>query len=178
MTVSDFKDLAEIASSLATVVAFVLGGVWTYLLFVQNRERFPRAALSQEVSSFALDDHWRVVRVCIHVQNAGKVLLPIRRVECRLLQVLPLAGSLASKTSDPMALIESGKRRIPWPMLDDRVWTHAVGEVALEPGETETLRCDFVIENSTRVVQIYSYVENVTKKVIGWSCLSHTELGG
>jgi hypothetical protein len=176
MTLSDFKDLADAASGIAAAIGVVVGGFWTYLLFVKNREKYPRASVSHEVTNFILSPGTRVIHVAIKVKNTGKVLLPIRKLECRLLWILPPAGSVVTKLENPLDLIEEGRQKISWPMIDKRVWSYEVSRSELEPGETETFWCDFVADDLVEMVQIYSHLENVSKGVIGWTHSSQLTL--
>jgi hypothetical protein len=172
LTLPEFKELAEGISALATTIAVFAGGLWTYQLFVKNREKYPRASISHNVSHIDLSVDVRVVSVAVTVSNAGKVLLQIQKLECRLLQLLPPAGSIATHLESPSNLINNGHQKIAWPMLDRRTWNYAQGESELEPGEVETFNCDFVIGHDVHVVQVYSHLANVTKGIIGWSCSS------
>jgi hypothetical protein len=177
MTGLQLKDWVEIAANAVTIVALAVGGAWTYLLFVRNRERFPCASLSQSVQCFRISPEVRVVHVAVRIENVGKVLLSVRKMECRLLQVLPLVGSLAKRIAEPATLVESGRQCIAWPLLGRHHWTPPDGHTELEPGESEILRCDFVLDdNSVEVVHVYSHLGNEAKSLVGWSCLNHLEL--
>ena len=176
VTLTDLKDLADALSGFATFIGVVVGGAWTYLLFVKNRETYPVAILSQEVHQFRIASRLSILRVAIEIKNTGKVLLPICEMECRLLQVLPLSGSLVAKAENPESLVEPGAQKIAWPMLERRTWSYPMGEVELEPGETETLRCDFIVRTAVDAVQVYSHLRNSAKKSVGWSCLSQIDI--
>lgn len=166
-----WRVLADILADLATSIAVIVAGVWTYLLFIKNRERYPRATLENAASTLKLDEQSTLVRVQIRVTNSGKVLLPVEDLECRLLQVLPLVGSVQSKCEAGRTLLEDGEHCIGWPMLFERRWSYGKGQSEIEPGESETFCCDFVIDPSVRVVRIYSHLANPSKAAaIGWAC--------
>jgi hypothetical protein len=172
MTLEQWKEWAEVASGFATAIGILVAGIWTYLLFVKNREKYPVATVSQEVSQFTLSPQVRVIRVAIKVENKGKVLLPIREMDCRLLQIFPIPSEVASKLANPATLVAPGKQAISWPYLEKRTWRFEKGQAEIEPGESDIFRCDFIIYTAVDVVQIDTHLKNSAKDTVGWSCLS------
>ena len=69
-------------------------------------------------------------------------------------------------------MTKEGKQRISWPMIDDRKWTFELGQAELEPGETETLHCDFVVSHDVDLARVHSHLPNPAKGPIGWQCFS------
>ena len=59
MKLEKFKELTETAQAVATVIAILVGGWWTYTSFIQGREKFPHLNIKQRVSHIALTDRWR-----------------------------------------------------------------------------------------------------------------------
>jgi flagellar biogenesis protein FliO len=53
MKLSDIKDIADVIQALFTSLAFIIGGAWTYLLFVRKRQRFPRAKIEHQITQRA-----------------------------------------------------------------------------------------------------------------------------
>ena len=48
MLMNNTKDIVDIVQGVVTIVAILVGGVWTYLAFVRNRLRMPRALADAE----------------------------------------------------------------------------------------------------------------------------------
>src|SRR6476620_4587197 len=99
------KAWLEIVQAAVTTVGIVLGGCWTYLLFVRQRIACPRATASLYLDSLLLDDHRRFVRVRFEITNPGQVMLRPPSAEVRLRQVLPLQDNVISAvptTQDPV----------------------------------------------------------------------------
>src|SRR5260370_1398790 len=125
MDLSQWATIAGIAESFATIIALAVAGVWTYRLFVKNRTSFPRVAIDIKSRVQDISDACRIIRVEMQVTNEGQVLLPVRELECRLLQVLPVVGSLETRLCEGESLILEGAQRISWPMIDSRTWKYA-----------------------------------------------------
>ena len=49
MKLEKFKELAETAQAVATAIAILVGGWWTYTSFIQGREKFPHLTIKQRV---------------------------------------------------------------------------------------------------------------------------------
>jgi hypothetical protein len=170
MTVESFKNLAEAAESVITAGGIVVAGVWTYLIFVRRRQRFPRAALSHQTHSFRLPDGRRLLRVAATIANSGEVLVCLRTITTRVQHVLPLPDHIAVQLKESPEP-PSGESEFPWPVLGKRQWRidETMGEI--EPGEAEILQSDFVIPAGVEQVLVYTHVPNHAKSQsgIGWS---------
>ena len=66
-----------------------------------------------------------------------------------------------------------------WPLIGDRTLEYSDDRyLEVEPGESEAIDFDVFIDGDVKVVQIYSYLKNVSKKSreIGWNCTSIHQL--
>lgn len=179
MDLSQWATIAGIAESFATVVALLVAGVWTYRLFVKNRISFPRVTIEIKSRVQDISDACRIIRVEMHVTNQGQVLLPVGDLECRLLQVLPVAGSLEARLREGESLILENAQRVSWPMLGSRTWNYASGEAEIEPGEGQSFCCDFSIDHCVALAEIYCHLSNPLKAgAIGWTATAVIELHG
>ena len=188
------NSVASVIQSVATVIAIVVGGVWTYVLFVENRERFPKAAVDHDVSRVQLDGDRALLRLVVRIENSGKGLLRLTEGEVRVQQILPLSEcSPGDAARCPKRLVEAnqpvpelGQRIAEWPIT--AYWAtptaqpgnhpQAVLDVELEPGEQEFLSFDFIVSEKVRAVQVYSYFMNPEKQDqgIGWKHITFHEL--
>jgi hypothetical protein len=164
--------VAQIAEAAMTAIGIIVAGVWTYVLFVRRRLRYPRAAISHTSYSFRLADGRTLLRVSAKMTNVGEVLLWFRHARTRVQHLYPLpahiAALTASTTGDPVA---KGEYELPWTVLCAREWTYEDGQAQIEPGESEVLHCDFVIPAGVKKVLVYTHVTNHVKRghEIGWS---------
>jgi len=165
---SSFTDIAAALESVATVLAFAIGGLWTYLLFVKKRLRYPKASIKHSIEIVSLNDEKQLVHLALRLTNTGEILVRIDYAQVRLLQVAPLDCGLARQLDRDGDPVEGDKHELDWPLLSMREWKEP--RIEIEPGETEILHNDFVIGREVQSFQIYSFVQNSAKKKIGWQC--------
>ncbi len=163
------KDVVETIESLVTTLALIVGGIWTYILFVKHRQKFPKANLTTEVFQVSISDKKTLVHVIVTISNIGEVLLKLNNWEIRLLQILPLWEPLLSKIKSEDDLVKEGETEIEWPLIGLREFNRKKVNIELEPGEKEQLHSDFIIDSALQLVQIYTFIQNNSKSgPIGW----------
>ena len=172
-----YKDSLQAVQALITVVAVLTAGLWSYLLFIRRRQKFPRARLTHEVISKLISSEKRLIRVVITVENVGEVLLEVERGEIHLQRIMPLGESVASK----IAMEENSvpcDDEIDWPALGVRELKWEKHELEVEPGEDENLHYDFVIDSDVETIQVYSHLKNRSKKRrdLVWQCTTLVDL--
>lgn len=172
MTRADALVIAQTVEAIATTIGIAAAGVWTYLLFVRRRQRYPRATVSHAVSCFPLEDGRSILRVSARIINTSDVLLCFRYARTRLQHFYPLPTHIADRLNggddDPLA---SGEHELPWTVVAAREWQFPEQRAEVEPGETEVLHCDFVVPAVIERVLLYTYITNHEKRGrdIGWS---------
>lgn len=164
---------------MAQVIALAVGGVWAYLLFVRGRARFPRASVTHRISHRLLPGGGLLLRVTVVITNSGVIILRIASGFVRVQQVLPLpeyVQELVRKGEDPVA---EGGLDVNWTLLGERAQKWGEGAFEVEPGETDEVTCDFVLDDGFETVQVYSYFANVKKRGrdIGWGLTTLYDLG-
>jgi hypothetical protein len=154
----------------ATVLALVVGGVWTWMLFVRRRQRYPRADLRQSLAHWRLPDGRILLRISLVVENRGEILLSLAEGFVRVQRMLPWSEEdlVALETSDPRT------REVAWHLVEERPLQFARREFEIEPGEKEQLDVDFLVDPEVERVVVYSYLRNRVKRRrdIGWSVTS------
>lgn len=168
MNICTLKTVAEIAQATTTTVAIIAGGIWTYFRFVKNRLFFTRAELKHEIVQKNLAAGKSLLRVTLTVFNKGDVLLPISNVWTRLKQITPVTGQLLEDLVSDKDLAKDDEGEILWPEIGFHEIDYSTCEAEIEPGESECFHFDFVINNSVKSVQIYSFFTNKQKKEAGW----------
>ncbi len=165
------KVLLNHASDLQAIIisiGAILGGFWTYFLFIQQRLRYPKLKLNMEIVPFKLSEYRKLIRVEIIIENIGIILFKSDYAELRLRQVLPidkieLLDSI-NKGFDP---VENNSTHLQWPCFAQREWNKIF---EIEPGEHDTLYADFFIGQDIQIAEFYFYLKNMNKKnKIGWS---------
>jgi hypothetical protein len=169
--VETIKNIVDIISGLATAIGLIVGGIWTYLLFVRQRLKYPRAIIALSTTKVAIDNNSYLLHVALRISNTGNVIMRPQYAEIRLRQVVPVATNVADLIQSRQDVVEGGKSEVLWPMLFEREWNWDPGKFEIEPGEYDILHADFVVSAQILAVQFYAFVKNETKKGrnIGWT---------
>lgn len=170
------KDIVDILQGMVTIGAVFVGGIWTYLAFVRKRLRYPRAELAVAVNSTCVAPGFRLVHVAVEITNTGSVLLAPEYAEIRLRQVIPLPAEIESRLKPGTDPVVADEKELRWPLIVGREWEWNASGIEIEPGESDRLNADFVINDTVEVVQIYTFVRNPRKRhAPGWgTTLMHT----
>ncbi|HUO44223.1 MAG TPA: hypothetical protein VMT94_04850 [Burkholderiales bacterium] len=171
------KSAIKQIESIITSIAIIVGGFWTYDLFVKERQNFPHAKMEQKISHVGLSPEVNLLRVEIDLSNTGSSRLVIDKSQIYIQKILPLAScehiDPKNCVSDQIktALRESDRDAdsFAWPLIAQR---EANPEMSVEPDETDFLIVEFAVPSSVKVVRVYSYLRNdkVSKggDEIGW----------
>lgn len=168
----------QAAESIATILALIIGAIWTYKLFIQNRQKYPRANLHQEITHFKLPDNKFLIHVSLIIENIGNVLIQVQSIEVRLLQVFPFPPENLAQVKKCSDATDKNQSEIDWPQLDCKQIEIGKTSYEIEPGEIDVYHFDFIVKEPVNVVEIYSHVVNIKKKKkdIGWTCTILHEL--
>lgn len=170
---SGVKDTADTVKSIAEIIGLGVGGFWTWLLFVKNRQDYPRAKVGHTISRFTLANGSRLLRVQCTVTNIGPVLLRLDSTFTWVQQILPLPKDFETAFGagkDPLATLGPSDSEYGWPVVGERKCDWKASPREVEPGEEENMQFDFVVDDRAQLVEIYSYFRNERKKrEIGWS---------
>jgi hypothetical protein len=170
MSLDSCKTCSELIVNLITGIAIIVGGAWTYMLFVKERIRFPKATLSQEIQAVRLNNSKLCIHSVVNIKNIGKVVLSIQSAKHIIYQIKPLPGLIKENIDHKEIIYDEFNKEINWPVLDKRSpsWKEKVFEV--EPGEEDTVHFDSLIPSEVEIINVYTYFENITKhgREIGW----------
>lgn len=174
-----FKDWVDIVQSIVTIVAVIVGGIWTYQLFIKERRDYPHANVEHKVSHLALPEKKRLLRVGLELTNAGSSLMDIDQAIIRIQQVLPVTSCVGDpcaerQLKDASADVQRKDDRFAWPLIAER---NVTANIEIEPGEKQSLDYEFVIPVTVKAVRIYTYFRNQhrssKRKEIGWYLSSY-----
>ena len=173
-----FKEKIETLESIITIIAIIVGGVWTYNIFIKERRDYPHANIDQNVSHTKLSDEINLLRVSIELTNTGNSILAIKKSIVRVQQILPVPHCAENKpcvTDEVNTALRDRQRkedRFSWPLLSKRERNYEK-PLDVEPKENEILDFEFAIPSKIVTVRIYTFFRNEEKSEgkneVGWS---------
>lgn len=178
------KDIAELLKDAVEITAVIVGGIWTYWLFVQKRERWPKADLKHRICSWPISGDRQLIRIGVDIKNVGEVLLEIRRGFTEVYQLKPWPNELTTPVIKEINFRHPGGTEFKWAKLAfltldgkptekksaNEEWPEPDG-YDIEPGENEELFFDFIIPAGVELVSVYSRTENalLANREFGWN---------
>lgn len=173
-SVTFWKEVADIAQSLITVLAILTGG---YLYF-KRRQRFPRAKITHQIADRLISEDKIVIRVVVTVVNQGEVLLSLVSGFTGVQQFAPCPVALLDSLKSKGHIVKEGKFEAEWDCLEEKKIVIANREREVEPGEEDEFNFDFVVSADVKSVLVYSYLKNKSKKgrEMGWNKTSVYDL--
>jgi hypothetical protein len=168
-----FKKLIEIVASCLTLIAIIVGAIWTYWLFVRTRQKYPSVTLTQRIDYrvIASDKVW--LRVTITLQNTSKVLLSLVNARSWVQQVIPVDEETLTKILKGEEPLDEEGLEYLWPLaVDQKEKEWSKGSREIEPGESDQVHFDFLLGRDVETIIVYSYFRNAKKfgrkKELGW----------
>jgi hypothetical protein len=89
MSCEEFNHLAGGISSIATTLALIVGGIWTYRRFVRTREAYPKIEFTVDLAFVRKQGGFWVVEAIANMENKGLVRHSIRKFTFDLRYMLP-----------------------------------------------------------------------------------------
>jgi hypothetical protein len=174
------KDIAEVLQAIATVIALMLGGAWSYMLFVKKRQKFPRANITHKIFHKPISTDKVLLNVTAEISNTGDVLLSLLSGTTRVQQVLPLSPEILKTINEGKNPIPEKEREVKWPLIDEKESDLKKEKIEIEPGEKDQIVYDFIIDDDIETVVVYSYFANIRKRSrdIGWDLTTVYDLKG
>jgi hypothetical protein len=165
-----WRALAETAQAVVTIAAIIVGGIWTYHVFVRKREKYPAAQTSHQVFVLGNAGLARFLRLIVRIENLGATLLRLGKTEVQIHRVAPVPGNWGERavnTDCPLTRNKDGE--YPWPPIETMEISAENFEV--EPCEAEEFHFDVWVHEDVSKLQVYSYFPNELKrrKTLGWS---------
>jgi hypothetical protein len=164
------KDWVDMIGTSLTALGIVVGALWAGSQFLWKREPYPKVDVTQSVYSTKVSATQRLVHVALTIENRGSTILRPKLATVDVMQVKPWPTARYGQPS--YANVESGVAS--WPHVAGK--TEEVTDVEIEPNEKQQLDFDFFVDESARVLFVKSFVENPSKKVIGWALTTTYEV--
>ena len=163
------KELIELLQSVITIAAIVVGGIWTYRLFVEQRALKPHLNIQHAVVARVISPGVAWLHLTVTLANSGDSLVSLHKADVRVQQILPLGPSIQAALNARKTRVGRKNNLVPWPGLCRYVMTP---DVDIEPKETDNVEFDFLIPANVRSVRIYTYLENALatskSRKMGW----------
>ncbi len=166
-----WKDFFSIVQSALTSIGIIVGGIWTYFLFVRQRLSFPKINIDIFINDMILPEGARFIHTEIKLNNIGHVILKSDYAELRLRQIVPIHEKINADIERGFDPVLENKTEIEWPLIAGREWKWNEREFEIEPGESDSLHADYIIDSNVKVAEFYYYISNAKKKHqgIGWT---------
>jgi hypothetical protein len=175
----EFKDWVDILQAAFTIAAMIVGGIWTYRMFIKKREHYPGINLSFTIDCMEVDETHNLVHVAILHENIKETLLKAKTAELRLRCVLPLPASIEKELRTGADPVSNEYASIEWPMILERNWTFTEElPFEIEPGESDSMHADFFVDKQVKIIQFYYYIANIEKKGknLGWALTQYYQI--
>jgi hypothetical protein len=169
-----FKEKVETVQAIVTIAAILVGGLWTYRIFIEERHEYPHANVEQKLSHVVLSKRAKLLRVGIELSNTGSAKMMIGKATIWVQQILPMLSCpkdgvcVADETNDAIKNIKRKNDHFGWPLIAER---NGNVEYSIEPGEKQLLEFEFIVPPEVKVARVYSYFRNEKLKEggeIGW----------
>lgn len=164
-------DLTSIIQAALTSLGIIVGAIWTYLIFVRERLRFPKVDIDLIVNDIKIQYGARIIHTEVKLSNIGHVLLKSHYSELRLRKIVPIHDKLKPDINGGFDPVSNDRTEIEWPLIAGREWKWEEKEFEIEPGEGDSLHADYIISSDIQVIEFYFYMANAKKKKqgIGWT---------
>lgn len=161
-----------------TSIALIIGGAWSYLIFVKKRQKFPRAEVSHKFVKLPFSENKVVLRTIVTIENTGDVLLSLESGFIWVHRISPLTSEEKqeidqAEEEEVTVSKEELNTEADWPLLFERNFS---SKVEVEPHEKDESLCyDFLLDNTVDIIQVYTYFRNQKKRglfkrhQIGWN---------
>jgi hypothetical protein len=142
--------ITSIVASIITSLG-ILAGLWW---FMRRGEKISRANISHKINFIKLDNKITYVGVSVIIDNVGRVAIcpTVEQTNGSVVTIEELSPYLknnqeSQKNSPEYKLVFLGGRTFP-------------ANLSIEAGESQTIMFDFIIQNSTKSIKVYSYIVN------------------
>ena len=167
------KDAISALQSVVTVLAVSAGAVW----FFRQGQQHPRIEIALSVTHRTVGNRRIWVGLKAKLTNKGNVPVRLREGTAWLQQIVPPSGYVATLVSAGEPLRPPGQTFIAWERLD--TCESSPIDCELEPGESDEIDWDFVIDDEPEVIRAYVHIRNSAKRSkdrFGWQATANHEI--
>lgn len=158
---------------IATIIAIIVGGLWTYKLFILHREAYPKANISYRIEERKLSEEYNFIQVFVRIENSGNTVLRLLRGDVRLFDISFPNENIENELREFGKPAFRKKEIFDWTTIQFVKIEWPEGKIEIEPSEADQLDFEFIIPSQYKVIKIYSWFTNMEKNVggetIGWT---------
>lgn len=160
-----FNNIEKVASCFT--IAAIIAGLWW---FYRRREKAPRANIEHTVMFINLENNTTYVSVTVTIQNTGNVVIKPKIAEDTTSEVVieELKPYLANfiESNDISPTYKLG-------LLGGRAFPPGI---FVEPGASRPLLFEFIIQNTTKAIRVYSHLDNDYNNGVAWDTTTAHEV--
>jgi hypothetical protein len=156
-SVTSWKEITGIVSSMVTVVAVVAGAIYSWWKWGREKPQAPRGNLAHSIFLGPLDSDRFVLHVMLEIQNKGNVPLHLKSGWTEIRKISPVDSDVEAVLTRKNPFAGDGTQ-IDWPAAERRVYKGDKLDLWIDSGETEHLFSDFVLMRTHQVVAIRSEI--------------------
>ena len=168
-TSEEISSITGTLSDLVTIIAIIIGGIWSYQIFVKTRVPNYRLNLEYEILCIKLSDGRFLIKVYLIMENIGNVDIQLTSWTLRAERILPLPPLAIESFSEKNVISESEGI---WRAITDEeeeILSNGNFKRYIEPGEIDQAVANIIISPSIQIVKIYTHVKSLIRsKTIGW----------
>jgi hypothetical protein len=179
------KDALSTIQAVATVLALVVGGLWTYQIFILERNVSSHVDISQIVTGQLISPEWYWIQLSVTAKNTGKRLVELTTADITVAQIMPLSAAIdddIKNGKDPinLSLHGSNNERTNWNIPWKGLCRYSIPfSVKIEPEESDTEDVDFIIPTWLKTIGVYTFLKNdKDNQGLGWHAFSIYNLRG
>ena len=177
------KDFIDMLQSISTIAALIVGGMWTYLLFIRKRESLPKVTVEHIVSISPMGASGVLLTLVVELCNTGNTLIELDQAVIRVGQVLPMSDPLIHviRQNTTPENLEGEHEYVdePWPDPWQRMVSFQGDDrVEIEPGTSQQFNFNFILPEDVRRVRLYTWFGNPVKQKneLGWTKISFADI--
>jgi hypothetical protein len=133
--------------AVATIIAILAGGYWTYMLFIEQRQLFAHLKTEHHLTHVSLPGSRILLMVDVIHSNVGGVKVTLTSGDVKIYSLDP--PDLNVKDESSAWNLQAEKTEIPG------------GDLLIEPGESDQIHYEFILSDDAPL-RIYTYYKNPT----------------
>jgi hypothetical protein len=158
------KEWTEIIQGSISTVALLVAGLWTYMLFVQKRQKYQRTSVEHRITHRPIGGGKVLLVVEVLIANTGDVLVALEAGETTVKQLVPPEPQLLRQIAEQDLHQPRRHQSTGWKLIAYEPDEPGRRGVEIEPGNLDQSVYNFIIDAGVRTVQVHSYVDNVQKQ--------------
>lgn len=165
----ELSKIIQIITSAITSLGIIIGAIWSYHLFIKNRQKYPKSIISHSIDVQKFPDEKNLIlTINVIIQNTGKTLLKINSYIIELLELYPSDDFIHQTNSEPFQNKGCAELSALKKIFVEE--NSPKNNIELEPSESEKFTYIVVINSKIKAVELSSFFSNPmkNKRGLGW----------